>query len=154
MPLTTLGPSASWFTHLKRQVLPRGLVSLRCVPKGNKRIADCACDAKAAPIAVRLSNFPKLALSAIVSVWVHEGAEMAHDRQNIRGSVPWNDEFDQFLMRVADGTYSHSGDDLLHEIHKTAIEANWINIRLYRNVMRLLWAILAVSLAILLRTFT
>ena len=69
-------------------------------------------------------------------------------------NVPWNDDFEQHLMKATDTTYQHSSDDLLHEIHKTAIEANWINIRLYRNVMRLLWAIFAVSLAILLRTFT
>lgn len=69
-------------------------------------------------------------------------------------SVPWNDDFEQHLMKVSETTFQHSGDDLLHEIHKTAIEANWINIRLYRNVMRMLWLILAVCSVILLRAFT
>ena len=68
--------------------------------------------------------------------------------------VPWNDDFDQHLMKVSETTYQHSGDDLLHEIHKTAIEANWINIRLYRNLMRMLWIVLALGLTILFRMAT
>lgn len=47
-------------------------------------------------------------------------------------AVPWGDNFDQQLMKVGESTYRFSGDDLLHEIHKTTIEANHINIRLYK----------------------
>ena len=68
--------------------------------------------------------------------------------------VPWKQDFDQHLMKVSETTYQHTGNDLLHEIHKTAIEANHINMRLYRNVMRMLWAILAVGIAILVRGAT
>jgi hypothetical protein len=69
-------------------------------------------------------------------------------------NLPWNDDFEQHLMKISETTYQHSGDDLLHEIHKTAIEANWINIRFYRNIMRMLWVILAACLVVVLRVFS
>ena len=65
--------------------------------------------------------------------------------------VPWNQDFDQHLMKVSETTYRNTGDELLHEIHKTAIEGNHINMWLHRKVMRILWAILAVGIAILVR---
>jgi hypothetical protein len=67
--------------------------------------------------------------------------------------LPWNDDFDQFLMKVSDETHNYEGVELLHELHKQTIESNWINIRLYRNLSRLLYAVIALLICLLLRTF-
>ncbi len=56
-------------------------------------------------------------------------------------------------MKVSDETYKYEGVELLHEIHNQTIESNWINIRLYRNLSRLLYAVIALLTCLLLRTF-
>lgn len=61
-------------------------------------------------------------------------------------ALPWNDSFDQFLMKMEDTTYQYAGDDLLHEIHKEAIESKWINVRLHAMVRTRLAIIIAIQL--------
>lgn len=63
-------------------------------------------------------------------------------------ALPWNDSFDQFLMKASDTTYRYAGDDLLHEIHKEAIEAKWINLRLHAMVRTRLSIIIAFQIVV------
>ena len=63
-------------------------------------------------------------------------------------SAPWNDDFDRFLMRVGDTTHKFSGDELLHAIHREAIEAKWINLRLHAMVRTRLAVVIALLLTI------
>lgn len=46
--------------------------------------------------------------------------------------VPWNDKFDQALSEAGEYTNKFSGEDLLHEIHREAIQSKWINLYLHR----------------------
>lgn len=64
-------------------------------------------------------------------------------------ALPWDDRFDRALMRASEQTYRLSGEDLLHEIHKQAIEANLINIRLYNNLMTGIIAVSVLQIAVL-----
>lgn len=64
-------------------------------------------------------------------------------------SLPWDDKFDQFLTKTIEQTYQYSGDDLLHEIHKEAMEAKWINLRLHAMVRTRLLIAIGLQIAIL-----
>ena len=48
--------------------------------------------------------------------------------------LPWNDKFEQQLSQLGDRTDKFSGEDLLHEIHREAIQSNWINLHLHRLI--------------------
>ena len=57
--------------------------------------------------------------------------------------LPWNDKFEQQLGELGDYTDKFSGEDLLHEIHREAIQSKWINLHLHRLIRtRLAMAIL------------
>ena len=45
--------------------------------------------------------------------------------------LPWNDRFEQRLSQLGDYTDKFSGEDLLHEIHREAIQSKWINLHLH-----------------------
>ena len=69
----------------------------------------------------------------------------------IKGQVvdlPWNDDFDNLLMRLGDDTYKYSGDQLLHAIHKDVIEAKYISLKLYAKVQRRLIYVLLLQVVI------
>ncbi len=67
--------------------------------------------------------------------------------------LPWNADFDQFLMRQGDKTYQYSGDDLLHEIHKEAIESKYINLKMHAMIRWRLAVIIVLQLAICIALF-
>ena len=48
--------------------------------------------------------------------------------------LPWNDKFEQQLSQLGDNTDKFSGEDLLHQIHREAIESKWINLHLHRLI--------------------
>jgi hypothetical protein len=48
--------------------------------------------------------------------------------------VPWNDKFEKELSRLGDYTDEFSGENLLHEIHREAIQSKWINLNLHRLI--------------------
>jgi hypothetical protein len=62
--------------------------------------------------------------------------------------LPWGDDYEGWLSSRRDKTYEFSGDDLLHEIHKQAIEAHWINLKLYKSLRWRLNLVIAAQVAI------
>jgi hypothetical protein len=61
--------------------------------------------------------------------------------------LPWKDDFELFLTRMGSQTEKFSGEELLHQIHKEAIESKWINLRLHMLVRRRLPLVIAMQVA-------
>lgn len=64
--------------------------------------------------------------------------------------VPWNEDFEQKLIRISERTYDYKGDELLHAIHKEVMESNQIKLHLHSALRRLLWVIISFQCAIIL----
>lgn len=63
--------------------------------------------------------------------------------------LPWGREFEMKLMRAAEHTYEHQGEDLAHEMHKTIIETNMVMVQLYQSLARRLTVLLIANVAVL-----
>jgi hypothetical protein len=63
-------------------------------------------------------------------------------------SLPWNDKFEQQLVKVSEYTDQFSGEDLLHEIHRETIQAKWINLHLHRLIRTRLAIVILLQLVI------
>lgn len=61
--------------------------------------------------------------------------------------LPWNDDFDLFLKKMSDNTDKYSGEELLHQIHRDAIEAKFISIRMMATTLRRLWVVFGIQAA-------
>ena len=62
--------------------------------------------------------------------------------------VPWGHDFDLFLGRMAETTQDYEGEELLHQIHRYVIEAQYVQIRFYRKVRFMLAICIALLTAI------
>ena len=57
-------------------------------------------------------------------------------------NIPWNQEFHNFLCKNSPYTDKFEGEELVHEIHREAMEAKWIQIRFYKKMRLMLgWCI-------------
>jgi hypothetical protein len=64
--------------------------------------------------------------------------------------LPWNDEFDVALTHISEKTYELEGEELIHAIHREAIESKWINLRLHKLVRSRLSVVIALQVVIVL----